>query len=206
MAVTVIHEAKDAAVLIVAFLSMLLAAQEAAPSAYPVAEVLSAARQSCARDFLPSANVTGTQWQPFRPEPGSWPARLLSEYDRAGGMNVTGRAYRATVAGRELVAVVREIGFTFAPDAPPIFNCEVFDRSAEGIDQAAVRRWARARARRWLKLPGGGFVGQWEPGLSRGAEETTVRLDLPSADAGEDNLRSGLSFTANGALRRRRRH
>ena len=204
MAVTVTHEAKDTAGVIVEFLSILLAAQEGASPGYPVAEVLSAARRSCAREFLPSANTSGTQWQPFRPESGSWPARLLSEYDRAGGMNVIGRSYRATVAGRELVAVVREIGFSFAPDEASIFNCEVFDRSADAIDQASVRRWARARARRWLKLPGGGFLGQWEPGLSRGADETVVRLDLPSAGAGDDRLRSGLSFMANGALRRRR--
>jgi hypothetical protein len=204
MAVGKGERAGDYCILILSALS-LLAAQAPATSAepvYPLAEILDSALSACARSALPSANPASPvgKWEAFEPEAGNWTATQLSQFDNAGGLDVTAQAYRATIAGRELVAIVMTLSLAIAPEAPPTYSCEIFDRAAPPISRQAVGDWARRRAPRWLNLPGGGFLAQWR-GLAAGNEESVVRFDVAGSD---DSARRGLSYTATGTLRRRR--
>lgn len=182
----------------------LLAAVQAPAGApaYPLAEILSEARQACSPDALPAASGTAESqgWAPHRPEAGSWFANHVARNSDGGVvMEITPATFSKFVSGRRLLAFVAHIEFTFYGRPTFGFSCEIFDPEAPAISLRDISRWAR----RAPKMSGEGYgvtFARWEPGLGRGLDETTIK----SASSDRENAGQaapGLTYMALKATR-----
>lgn len=173
--------------------------------AYPLAAVLTEARNACSFRELSAVSDQAAPdgWTRFTPEPNDWFAEYVARNSEGGGgMQITPFTFTKTVAGRTLVAFVARLRLSFAPDAPG-FSCDVFDPGAPPIALKAITAWARRTPKRSSGKEREFVFAKWEPGLGRGIDETTIISMPASGAAASAAAHHGLRYSAVSTSRKR---
>lgn len=179
------------------FLSTFMLAAAAPAAADPVVAVLDAARGACSFEARGEAFHTGLAakgWEAFTPEPGSKLEPLLRPVSRMGVVS-TPRAYRRTVGGHGLVAIIGDVQVAMGGSTKAGLSCAVIDQDMRAApDTRLLRSWSGRSVD--MDSDEDGTYAVWEPGLGHGDHETRIVFQSAEAAAREGHA-PVLSYSAN---------
>lgn len=186
--------------------ALLLPAAMAPVAPYPLDAVLNEMRAACSIDGNLAAykrHLTARGWKPALIVPNSWMAGWSANLRKleSDTFHVTYLYYSRVVAGRTLNAYVSEV-YQPADEYTPGhgLTCQVYDfAAASGITTAATVKWAKVESLRSPFDESDGIVlRRWVPGLTPGAEDTSIHFIPPDDPA--KKKKQGLNYTVNFTL------